>query len=110
MFDMGTMLANTTFGDQLKGTDYEWLAPIVNFIESAMIPIIIVLLAISAIYAIILGVNMARAESAEQRDNAKKRIINFLIGAITIIVILVIVYVLAAKIDVIMGVAHDAVK
>jgi hypothetical protein len=59
-----------------------------------LIPIIIVLLAVSAIYAIVLGVNMARAESAEQRDGAKKRIINFLIGAITIIVILILIYVL----------------
>ncbi len=105
MFDLSAMLkfsdAITQNPDQFKG--YEWLGGLLDFIEAAMWPIIIVLLAISAIYAIVLGVNMARAESAEQRDGAKKRIINFLIGAITIIVILVIIYVLAGNLTSIMG-------
>lgn len=107
MFGLSNVLA---FSDGLKGTDYEWLSGILNFIESAMLPILIVLLSISAIYAIVLGVNMARAESAEQRDGAKKRIINFLIGAVTIIVILVIVYVLAANLTDIMGLAQSATE
>ena len=101
MFGFSSMLAGTFAAKLPEG--YEWLAPVLNFIEDALVPIIIVLAAISAIYAIVLGVNMARAESAEQRDGAKKRIINFLIGAITIIVILIIVYVLAANIDKIFG-------
>lgn len=97
------MLAGNFSKNLTDESGYGWLKPIVDFIEDAMIPIIIVLLAVSAIYAIVLGVNMARAESAEQRDGAKKRIINFLIGAVTIIVVLIIVFVLAANIDAIFG-------
>lgn len=93
---LGTFSSNLPEG-------YTWLAPILDFIESALLPIMIVLIAVSAIYAIILGVKMARAESAEQRDEAKKRIVNFLVGAAVIVVLLIILYVLAANITSIIG-------
>lgn len=96
------------FSDGLTGTDYTFLGPILDFIENAMIPIIVILLAVSAIYAIILGVNMARADGAEKRDEAKKRILNFLIGAAVTLVLLVIVYVLASKATEIFGLAKNA--
>ena len=91
-----------------EGSPYAFLNPILTFIEDAMIPIIIILLAVGAIYAIILGVNMARAESAEKRDEAKKRILNFIIGIAVVVVLLVIIYVLAANIESIVGIAEDA--
>lgn len=97
---LGTFSSNLPEG-------YTWLEPILDFIEDALLPIMIVLIAVSAIYAIILGVKMARAESAEQRDEAKKRIINFLIGAAVIVVLLIILYVLAANITSILGSAED---
>lgn len=88
---------------------YGFLAPIIDFIESALLPIMIVLIAVAAIYAIILGVNMAKAESAEKREEAKKRIINFIIGAVVIIVVLIIVYVLAANINSILNIPQNVV-
>ena len=105
IFSVGNLLK---FSDGLEGTGYEFLGPILDFIETAMIPIIIVLLAVGAIYAIILGVNMARAESGEKRDEAKKRIMNFLIGIAVVVVLLVIIYVLAANVTTIFGLAQDA--
>ena len=105
MFNMNFLLA---WGDALKDDPtYGFLAPIVNFIESALLPIVVVLLAIAAIYAIILGVNMAKAESAEKREEAKKRIMNFIIGAAVIIVVLVIIYVLAANITDILDIPEN---
>ena len=102
------------FSDSIRGTEYEqtygFLCPILDFIESALLPIIIVLLAIAAIYAIVLGVNMAKAESAEKRDEMKKRIMNFIIGAAVIVVILVIIYVLAANIGSLMDIPQNVVE
>ena len=45
------------------------------------------------IYAIILGVNMARADSTEKREEAKKRLINVIVG-VAIMVALILLCVL----------------
>lgn len=44
------------------------------------------------IYGIVLGVRLAKAEDAEQRKKVQKTLINFGIGAISILVLLVILY------------------
>lgn len=65
--------------DEYSG--YQALVPILSLIDSALVPILIVLLSVATIYSVVLGVNMARADSGEKREEAKKRLINFLIGA-----------------------------
>ena len=40
------------------------------------------------IYAIILGVKLARAESADQQQEAKKRLVNFIIGLVAVIALI----------------------
>ena len=104
MFNMNFVLKGTA---GLEGTPYAFLAPIVEFIYQAMVPIIVILLAVAAIYSIILGVNMAKAESAEKRDEAKKRIMNFIIGMAVIVVLIVIIYLLADNIEAIVGVIEE---
>ena len=47
---------------------------------------------LSMIYAIILGVKLAKAEDAEQRKKVQQTLINFAIGAVSIIVLLTILY------------------
>ena len=44
------------------------------------------------IYSIILGVKLAKAESSQEVDAARKQLINAIIGAITIVVLLGILY------------------
>ena len=51
-------------------------------------PILIVVAAAGTIYAVVLGVNMARADSAEKREEAKKRVVNVLIGMVIIIALI----------------------
>ena len=44
------------------------------------------------IYAIILGIKLAKAEDAEERKKVQKTLINFIIGAVSVIVLLLILY------------------
>lgn len=87
---------------------YQALVPILQLIDSALVPILIVLLSVGTIYAVILGVNMARADGGEKREEAKKRLINFLIGIVIIIVLIAIIYAIAANLTSILGIANNA--
>lgn len=66
-----------------------FLGPVVDALNAILIPILIVVATAGTIYAVVLGVNMARADSAEKREEAKKRVINAVVAlAIMIILIL----------------------
>ena len=68
---------------------WEWVEQIVNAIDTLLYPLLIVVGAAGTIYSVVLGVNMARADSTEKREEAKKRLINVIIGiAVTIALIL----------------------
>lgn len=47
---------------------------------------------LTGIYGIILGVRMAKAEDVEARKKAQKVLINFIIGAISVLLLLSILY------------------
>ncbi|MBE7082507.1 MAG: hypothetical protein E7378_02360 [Clostridiales bacterium] len=64
---------------------FEWVQNIVDAINTVIWPILIVVAAAGTIYAIVLGVQMARADSTEKREEAKKRVIGVLIGMAIII-------------------------
>lgn len=92
-------------------TSYQGIVPILNLMDSALIPILIVLVAAGTIYSVVLGVNMARADSSEKREEAKKRLINFLIGIVIVIVLIAIMYVLAAQLpNILAGVENVATE
>lgn len=99
--------------DDLKaqlGDGYAFLIPILELIDSALIPVIIVILAAGTIYAVVLGVNMARADSTEKREEAKKRLINAIVGFGVIVVLLAIIYALAANIGPLLGLADSTLE
>lgn len=64
---------------------FEWVNKITDAISLILWPILIVVSAAGSIYAIVLGVNMARADSTEKREEAKKRLINVIVGIAIII-------------------------
>ncbi len=68
--------------------EFNWVYDIKDAINSILWPILIVVAAAGTIYAIVLGVNMARADSTEKREEAKKRVINVIIGMIIIIALI----------------------
>lgn len=71
------------------GSQFHWIVPVVEAITTVLWPLLIVVSAAGLIYAVIIGVGMAKADSTEKREEAKKRLYNLLIGmAITIGLIL----------------------
>lgn len=66
---------------------FQWLEPIAEFLDSALVPVIIVVGALGAIWIIILGVNLARAESSDKATEAKKRLINVVIALVAVILL-----------------------
>ncbi len=97
------LLGDTSTGVQ----DKEWytniLKPIVDGINTALWPIIIIVAAVGAIYAVWLGVQLAKAESEEARTEAKKKMLYFIIAFVVTIIILVLLKLLAANVDTIFG-------
>ena len=65
------------------------LAPIAELVGEILVPLLIVIGAAGGLYAIVLGVQYSKAESSEKRDEAKKRLINMIIGVLVLIVLLV---------------------
>ena len=69
-------------------TTWSWVWTIVEAIESVLWPMLIVVCAAGMIYGVILGVNMARADSTDKREEAKKRLINVLVGLAIIVALI----------------------
>lgn len=74
--------------DRLEGTQWEWVINIVSAIDTLLYPLLIVVGAAGTIYAVVIGVNMARADSTEKREEAKKRLINVIVGLAIIIALI----------------------
>ena len=81
---MSTLLAET----ETPTNKWGWVTEITNFLKTLLPYLLIVVATAGTIYAVILGVKMARAEDASAREEAKKRIINFIIAlAVTVLLI-----------------------
>lgn len=93
----GETEAAKPYTEQSWYTNIVW--PIANALNIALGPILILLGSAGAIYAIVLGVNLSRAESADKREEAKKRLINFVIGIVAAIILLVLLKLVVDNID-----------
>lgn len=59
---------------------FGWVEQIVAAVYYVLVPLLVVVGAAGMIYAVVLGVQMARADSTEKREEMKKRLINVVIG------------------------------
>lgn len=82
-------LLNTTIFDagKLKGTDYDYLVPIVEFLDGLVVPLTVTLLVGAAILAICIGVAIAKAESSDKSAEMKKRLWGLMITVFVIVVL-----------------------
>lgn len=64
--------------------------PIVELVNAAVTPLIMIVSAIAAIYAILLGAKLAKAEEPQEREKAKQALKNAIVGFVLIFVLLVI--------------------
>ena len=87
--------------DTVTVTEQSWykniVQPIINGINIALIPIIIIVASLGMIYAIYLGIQLARAESSDAREEAKKKMIYFIVAFVITIVLLILLKVLASN-------------
>ena len=67
---------------------WDWVDTVFGTISDILWPVLIVVAAAGMIYAVVLGVNMARADSTEKREEAKKRLFNVFIGLAIIIALI----------------------
>ena len=67
----------------------EAVKPIVDFINALKGPALTVVIALAAIYCIILGAKFAKAEEPQEREKAKAALKNGIIGFVLIFVLLV---------------------
>lgn len=84
---------NDLTADQVKklDNDFGWIETIYNSIMTILVPILAIVAAAGIIWAIVLGIQMARADSTEKREEAKKRLIGLVVG-IAILVVLIIFF------------------
>lgn len=96
-----SMLGTTTDDNsyKTKGWYKDIIKPIADAMNMILGPILILLGSAGAIYAIVLGVNLSRAESSDKREEAKKRLINFVIGIVAAFILLVLLKLLVEHID-----------
>lgn len=66
--------------DPVEYPQFQWINDITRAIDFILWPMLIVVGSAGTVYAVVLGVNMARADSTEKREEAKKRLINVLVG------------------------------
>ena len=71
-----------------KGFDLGWIKELLTTLEWILWVALILVGACGAVYAIYVGVKMARADSSEQREEAKKRLINIIVAIVVTIALI----------------------
>ena len=83
--------------DEYKaGSWYDVVGPVVNILDSILLPVILVLGIAGLIFSIVLGVQYANADG-DKKESAKKRLINAVIGLIIALVILIAMKIFTAQ-------------
>lgn len=92
MFDMLLKIDGiTTWGDlagEITTGATSWIGTLLNAINWILWIALILVGACGAVYAVYVGVKMARADSSEQREEAKKRLINIIVSIVVTIALI----------------------
>lgn len=91
-----SMLGDTNIDDAQSFYDRVF-KPVVDILDAMLVPILILVGTAGSIYAIVLGVNFSKAESADKREEAKKRMINAIIGLVVTILLLILLKLFTAN-------------
>lgn len=98
MFNMAQKIVGMRF---LLGADDEQTAenltqvekivkPIDELFDVIIVPLLALIGGAGTIYAIVLGVQYSKAESSDKREEAKKRLVNTVIGFVVVLVLLIV--------------------
>jgi len=80
----------------LEGFVYSnsWVESLVTWLKKFVVPVLIVIAAVGAFYAIFCGVKLATAETADARQEAQKKLIYIFIALIVTIIVVIILFAL----------------
>ena len=70
------------------GTEWGWASTLISTLSTVLWVALALVGAAGAVYALYVGIKMARADSAEQRDENKKRLINIIVSIVVVIVLI----------------------
>ncbi len=90
--------------------EFDWVDQITGAISAVLWPLLAVVAAAGTIYAIVLGVNMARADSTEKREEAKKRVINVLVAMVIIVGIILLLQLFIKTILPAFGISESGIE
>ena len=71
--------------------------------KTVLVPVMIIVGVAGVFYSIYLGVMMARADSSDKREEAKKRMVNAIVGFVAIFILITLMYLFAANANAIFG-------
>ena len=75
----------------LSGVDFEGAAaPVVALIDSILKPLIAVVGSVGAIWCVLLGVKLAKADEPQEREKAKMALKNAIVGYLLIFILIVV--------------------
>lgn len=91
MFQLANLIMNgkTFLGQWEFAEQFVWVQNILDAINFVLVPIMAVVAGAGIIWAIVLGVQMARADSQDKRDESKKRLISLIVGIVIVVVLIV---------------------
>ncbi len=78
-----------TKAGSLAGGNNGWLSTLLGTLSTVLWVVIALVGAAGGIYAVFVGIKMARADSAEQREEGKKRFINVIVSVVVVIVLII---------------------
>lgn len=86
-----------------KDHPYHWVYTLCTTLDSFLTPILILVGTAGLIYAVVLGVNLARADSADKQQEAKKRLVYAIIGLAVILLLILFMRIFINNADKILG-------
>ena len=73
----------------ITGGTYSWVYDLMQVMTTVLWVVLALVGAAGGIYAVYVGIKMARADSAEAREENKKRLINIVITIVVVIVLII---------------------
>lgn len=98
---------DTTTGSEAHAE--EITSPIDQLLDVMLVPLLILIGSAGLIYSIVLGVQYSKAENADKREEAKKRLINTIIGFVVLLVLLIILRLFTSNSGAISNWIHDTI-
>ncbi len=97
---MGSLMAVSSWGDVVKkiedaktplASNWSWLFTLMDTLSVILWVCLALVGAAGGIYCLYVGIKMARADSADQRDENKKRMINIIVTIVVVILLIVVI-------------------